>query len=280
MEQMEQSGTDGVILENKPSVLPTNAEEKFKSRNWSFTLNNYTEKEMEQMEHFSNCLMVFGKETGEQDTPHLQGYLELKNPRTLSGLKKALGINRIHLEPSYKNRYANVKYCTKQDAIVRNDFGETYIGKDLPKLEDLYEWQLYILDLIEKEPDDRHIYWFYEPHGRGGKTKFGKYLCFHHPQVCLLTCTKSADILTVVDPKFKTYVLDFPRSLGPDFCPYNGIEQLKNGFVSDSKLKKQARLLMFNPPHVIIFSNEPPNRTKLSADRWQVYNIHTNTWEL
>lgn len=278
MAQMAQQNTDAVILKNRASDLNTDAEQKFRSRNWSFTLNNYTEKHVEKIMAQNIGKIIVGKETGNSGTKHLQGYLELTNPRTLTGLKKALEINEIHLEPSYKNRHANMNYCLKDNDILRNDFGLIYTGQDLPKLDDLYDWQKLILSIIDKPPDDRYVYWFYEPVGNSGKSKFGKYLAFHH-KVSLLTATKSADILTAVDDKFTTYVLDFPRHM-EQYFPYNAMEQLKNGFITDSKLKKSARTVMFNPPHVICFSNTLPDTTKLSRDRWQIYNIYLNQWEL
>lgn len=280
MAQLAQSGTDPVILKSEGSgllhALP-NTEERFRTRCWSFTLNNYTDNELAQINGTEIGKIIFGKE--DQGTPHLQGFIELKNPRTLSGLKKGLQLPRIHLEPSYKNRYANIKYCSKEGNVVRNDFGFIYQGADLPHPKDFFDWQNFIVDLIPQKPDDRHVYWFYEPQGNSGKTKFGKYLAFHNKNVCLLTATKSADILTAVGECFNTYIFDFPRTLGPDYCPYTAIEQVKNGFITDSKLKKQARILMFDPPHIICFANEPPCRSKLSADRWRIYNIYLSQWE-
>lgn len=282
MEQMEQQGTGSVILKNEEpvlSVVKLNTEEKFKSRNWSITLNNYTEQELEQLNGTNLGKIIIGKEVGENGTPHLQMYIQLKSPRTLSGLKKALKIPRAHLEPTYKNQFANVKYCSKEENVVRNDFGFLYTGLDLPKPSDLYDWQLIIVNILKTKPDDRTVYWFYEPNGNSGKSKFGKYLCYHNSNVCLLTATKSADILTACSETYNTYIFDFPRTLGTDYCPYTAIEQVKNGFITDSKLKKQARVLMFDPPHIICFSNYPPEKSKLSRDRWATYNIYLNKWE-
>ena len=128
--------------------------------------------------------------------------------------------------------------------MIWNDWPEfedeiiPYTGEDLPKLEDLYEWQQDLLARIQTKPDDRHVYWYYEPTGTMGKTKFGKYLTYHHKKVRMITATKSADILTCVHMRYNTYILDFPRTLGPEFCPFAAIEQVKNGFITDSKLKK------------------------------------------
>lgn len=270
--QTTHDSTESVILKTKDSV-PT-----FRSRQWAFTLNNYTEDEITQITQISGVKVIFGKEVGEQGTPHLQGYIEFSNAKTLTAVKKYLNLNRVHLEPSYKNRHANINYCSKGE-IVRNDFGVVYRGNDLPKPSELYDWQLELLSILEKKPDDRIVYWYYEPIGNSGKSKFGKYLTFHNKNITLTTATKSADILTCVDERYNTYIFDFPRTLGMDYCPYNAIEQVKNGFITDSKLKKQSRVIMFDPPHIMCFSNCLPDKTKLSADRWRIFNIYTKTWE-
>jgi hypothetical protein len=39
----------------------------------------------------------------------------------------------------------------------------------------------------------RHVYWFWEPEGGGGKTRHAKYLLFQH-QAFYTTCGKAADV--------------------------------------------------------------------------------------
>lgn len=278
--QIAQERTEPVILKTPGSVLETDANLGFRSRRWSFTLNNYTTEETAHIaQYFEHCWCV-GMEVGEEGTPHLQGYVEIPNPKALTSLKRIVG-ERAHLEPAYKHRTANLQYCRKGGNMLRDDFPtlKKYCGEDLPKKEDLFDWQLTILKILDEKPNNREVYWFYEDTGNTGKSMFGKYLCYHKKNVCLLTCTKSADILTAVDEQYDTYILDFPRTLGVDYCPYTAIEQLKNGFITDAKLKKKARIMMFDPPHVIIFSNHKPELSKLSRDRWRVYNIHTGIWE-
>lgn len=277
--QIAQSCTDPCNTKEPGSVLPEDTTKLWRARNWSIVLNNYTEKEIAHFAQLSGCKAKIAKEVGESGTPHLQCYFEFPNPKGMSAIKKILGSDKVHCEPAYKCRAANLRYCTKGE-VIRDDFPETfkYKGADLPTSDDLYEWQKEICSLIKEQADDRSIYWFYEPTGNSGKSKFGKFLCFHNPNVCLLTATKSADILTAVDEQYNTYILDFPRHM-EQYFPYNAMEQLKNGFITDSKLKKKARIMMFDPPHVICFSNSPPDKSKLSRDRWRIFNISTNTWE-
>ncbi len=52
---------------------------------------------------------------------------------------------------------------------------------------------------------------------------------------------------------------------------YDSIEQLKNGYFVSTKY--ESCQCIFNPPVVIIFANFPPNRAKMSEDRWFVMMV-------
>lgn len=85
-------------------------------RNWCFTLNNYTAEEEEKLkgELPQVKYIVFQRERGHEDnTPHLQGYLELETSQRISFLKK---INpRAHWEPRRGTQQQAIDYCTKED---------------------------------------------------------------------------------------------------------------------------------------------------------------------
>lgn len=67
----------------------------FKTRNWVFTLNNYTEDERRRIESHvvPECeYLCYQPEVGEErGTPHLQGCVFFKSQRTLAGLRRMFG---------------------------------------------------------------------------------------------------------------------------------------------------------------------------------------------
>lgn len=85
-------------------------------RNWVFTLNNYTAEDIEALkkEVASEEIqwVIFGKEVGQEGTPHLQGYIEFNKANTLAALKKLLG-PKYHWEQRKGTREQAVAYCKK-----------------------------------------------------------------------------------------------------------------------------------------------------------------------
>lgn len=89
---------------------------KERARLWCFTLNNYTEVEVDGVKQWianqGAQYVGFGKEVGENKTPHIQGFVLFYNPRELAGLKK---INkRMHWEICRGDFQQNKVYCSKQ----------------------------------------------------------------------------------------------------------------------------------------------------------------------
>ncbi|AUM61904.1 Rep [uncultured virus] len=265
VEQMEKSGAGGVILE------PASIKRESQYNYWFFTLNNYKVEQLEQMEQVlrHECKWyVFQEETGENGTPHLQGTICLVKKQRMSQLKR---INpAIHWE-STKSVKASIEYCTKYQ--TRTGAIHTYgitIPEDI-KVAEPTGWQKQALSLLESEPDDRSIYWIWEPTGGRGKTQFCKY-CVVKKDALMLT-GKSADMyhmLSKFPNKRKIILVDIPRSQ-QDYLNYGAIEQIKNGLVFSGKY--EGCQLVFNCPHVFVFANEPPDLSKMSMDRWKVYHI-------
>lgn len=89
------------------------------SRNWVFTLNNFTleqEKILQDFGYFS--YIIYGHEIGEKGTPHLQGYFQLVKKLRMQTLKNKLGIAEIHLEAAKGSPEDNINYCKKESTNV------------------------------------------------------------------------------------------------------------------------------------------------------------------
>lgn len=261
-------------IENSSKIVPEkigNTNQSSPAKHYCFTLNNYTEDDITSiLECFSSKVLsyVFQEETGTNGTKHLQGYVEFKDKcRPLNLINK-----RIHWEKT-RNIKASIDYCQKEDTRS----GRIWMNiKSIRKHKhiniELREWQTKLINVFKDEPDDRTIYWIYDPQGCGGKTTFAKYMIQNYPNdVTYISATKSADILTSVNDTSKLFIIDIPRC--SEFSPYNALEQIKNGLVCDSKLKKVTRSLMFDPPHVFVMSNHMYDRTKISLDRIHLIDI-------
>lgn len=127
------------------------------SFNFIFTLNNYTEEEVNSLVNLipdKLRFLAFSKEVGERGTPHLQGYMCHWKKVRLTGMKKL--VPRAHFERMNGSLKQNEKYCSKQSQLLK--FG------DEPKDSGLSEkdrWadavrlakQNKIDEILEKYPD-------------------------------------------------------------------------------------------------------------------------------
>lgn len=259
---MVPTGSDGSKQEGntKPPAKRMNP-----AKRWCFTLNNYSEEEYENIKKIcgSGGSYIIGKEVGEQGTPHLQGYFE---SNTKIRAIQHFNMNNIHFEVAKGNRDDNIKYCSKEGKYETN----MKLKKPLKLIENLYPWQLYIENLIKQEPDERSIYWFYEEEGNRGKTALTKYLCSKYGAVPVEG--KKNDILYVcAEFESDCYIFDLSRTTENQIGLYDSIEKIKNGIFMCAKY--ESKPIIRNCPHVIIFANYLPDKTKLSADRWKIYHI-------
>jgi len=252
-------------------VSPPQEKNTIQHKYWCFTLNNYEESDIrllcEIMEYECEWY-IFQEETGESGTPHLQGTINLSKRQRLSQLKK--WHNKIHWEWT-KCVKASIEYCQKYESRSGNIYYKNIIINEPIKVIEPYGWQLDILDIIKNEPDDRTIYWFWEPYGNVGKSSLCKYLAVKHDAIVI--CGKGSDIKNVLIKKksLKLILVDIPRS-NYEYFNYGTLEEIKNGMIFSGKY--EGGFKVFNPPHIICFANEEPQREQLSSDRWDVRRIN------
>lgn len=244
-----------------------------------FTWNNYPEQFLEILETFlkANCSQwVFQKELGANGTPHIQGTIKLHKKGRWESFKLP---KEIHWE-KVRNPRCAFEYCAKEDTRVGDNFWsypETIIKAKLKLITDLRPWQQTIVDSMKTEPDDRTVNWVYDSEGCMGKTVFSKYLYAKHNAI-IATGGGNKDIACLIallaaegrDLNLKTtFIFNFPRST--EGVSYKAIESVKDGLMTS--VKYETSTLVFNCPHVWIFSNELPDYNKLSKDRWAIWTI-------
>jgi len=242
------------------------------AKRWCFTLNNYTDEDISSIVPIINekCeKALIAKEVGESGTPHLQGFLKLKikeRPMTIFNNK------RIHWEAAKGNDASQLTYIGKQNVPFLN------IGfpKPIKLINPDYTWEKDILKLVETEPDDRTIYWYWSESGNMGKTSFCKYLTVKHGAIAL--SGKAADMRNGVIDYLKTngctpelVLIPIPRSFNTDYLNYEGIENIKDMYFYSGKY--EGGQVCGNCPHVFVFANERPDESKMSGDRWVIVKI-------
>ncbi len=249
-------------------------------RAYCFTLNNYTVEELTQIHsNFDTCSeYIYGFEIGEEKTPHIQGYVKFKNPRSFDRIKSI--IPRAHIEKARGNIKANFDYCSKggdyESNIDLRSFQEKVAAACLEKYKDVKwkKWQQKIIDILDNEPDARKIYWFWENTGNVGKSYLAKFICLKYD---VIICDgKKENVFNQVKTSMdnekipKIILLDIPRK-NLEYINYGAIEQLKNGMIYSGKY--EGSQCLFPEPHVIILANKKPDINTMSKDRWAIEKI-------
>jgi len=273
LEQIEQGRALRKVIE---TILKA-PKQPIQTKNICITVNNYTLEQKSKLIEFFKIYCekyVLGDEIGEEGTPHLQGAFVLIKKDRFESIFKKLGFT-CHLSKMNGNWKQNVTYCTKEKPILNHSPDIDDMELKCLKDEDLYDWQKKILDLINSEPDDRTINWFWENKGNVGKSCFTRYLAIKH-NACIIQKGKYSDIMNHVytTKNLRIFIIDVPRNSGNNVS-YNAIESIKSGMIFNSKYETGQKII--NSPHIIVFANLPPDTSKLSEDRWNVIEINKDT---
>ncbi|GAC77792.1 replication protein, partial [uncultured marine virus] len=233
------------------------------SKRWCFTKNNYEKDEVETLEtlfKLHDIEYIFGEEIGDGTTdvplgtPHLQGYIEC--PTKIRPIEK-LGLKTFHWEKTKGTRGSNLIYCSKDGKYVHSPLLKPRRPLVLIKPRG---WQLDVLKIIENDPDDRTLHWFYEHNGGVGKTAMCKYLIKKHNAIVL--GGKAADIKNGIVTYYEKWgytpeliVVNYCRSM-EEFVSYEGLESMKDMMFYSGKY--EGGQVCDACPHVIVFANFEP----------------------
>lgn len=205
---------------------------------------------------------------------HLQGRFSLKVKERPSTVRTKFP--GAHLSVTSASNRDNDFYVTKEDTRIAGPWkdNDPFIPSDLrvfvPR-----PWQQEVLDIVATVPDRRTFRMIVDPVGKNGKSLLTAYMKTRGLARKIPLMDSSKDILRYcygVETS-RCYILDLPRAI--DKSKINGViaalECIKDGCVYDDRYSYKEK--DFDPPHVIIFTNQVLDKSLLSDDRWIIYNI-------
>lgn len=292
-------------------------------RRWCFTLNNYSQGEIQLIndvlssEHIKYG--IYGKESGENSTPHLQGFIIFNECKRLAQVKNLVS-QRAHFEAARGSSSQASDYCKKEGDYIefgtfpggqgkRKDFEvfrdwikeqdthilEADVAEHFPSLYGRYrancmsmvrllarppvlvrgelrQWQRDLEQRLGNEPDDRTIEFIVDENGGKGKSWFTRYYITKNPDITQkLSVGKRDDIAHALDISKRVFFFDIPRSC-MQFLQYSILEMIKDQMIFSPKYESITKI-MPTKSHVVVFSNEEPDRTAMTHDRYNVTRL-------
>lgn len=213
---------------------------------------------------------------------HYQGHINLKVKKRLAEFLKEVQptLPGIHVSPSSKAGETDAEfYCMKEETRVSGPYADKdFIFPDYSDISAPSGWQLEAQAILTGPPQKRTIYWIWEEVGCTGKSDFTTYMELNHRIIGLGLSTALDNFYAVSENVARGYIFDIPRSLPKRFDwaeVYMSLEKIKDRNFLSTKYKPKKVILPVIP-HVMVFSNQPPDLTQLSRDRWRVLKITDN----
>ncbi|BBE29376.1 replication associated protein [Felismacovirus babas1] len=153
-------------------------------------------------------------------------------------------------------------YCSWE--LFRPEFADI---RDHP-----YDYQVQLKALPR---DDRSIEIVVDSRGNWGKTAFSMYMEYLHKGVYIPPLKRGLDVSACVLGKriSEWYLVDTPRSFEFDADWACALEQLKNGYVYDTRYSFRDKVLPVRPRVTVLCNREPEYDMFFSKDRVQLFEI-------
>lgn len=136
------------------------------------------------------------------------------------------------------------------------------------------EWHKELDMYLRRNPDNRKIRWYVDEEGNKEKTLYAKYKHSTDPKNVFISKNINVnEIKSAIKNGWnrKICIFDLNRTVENNKNLYAALEQIKDGIIPDSK--SPNNVVMFDTPHVIVFSNWAPKQKYLSVDRLDIINL-------
>lgn len=130
-----------------------------RAKHWCWTLNNYTTADTERLTALGTELptpiiyLVWGHEKGEQETPHLQGFVSLEKKCSLRYIRDLIS-DKAHYETARGKPHQAATYCKKDGDF--KEFGNCPNGQgnrsDLDQIAEKCRTSVAITKIAEEHP--------------------------------------------------------------------------------------------------------------------------------
>lgn len=272
---IEPPGTFDTSVEGNNETSTSVTNDTSKGRKWVITINNYTPTQMTRLIELCHVSTwwVWSREKGsKKGTPHMHAYIEFDNARHRTAIKRIVG-GEFDCRKALGSKEDNLIYMSKDGDFDTNI--KMYKG---PVIDTFYPWEEWLLEILSQEPDDRKIYWLWEPLGNAGKTTFQKWYTIRHKDTITLS-GNATDMKNGVLQFFdkngahpRVIFVNVPKSqhVNEKFS-WGGFEQVKDMFFFSGKY--EGGMVNGPPPHMVFFANKPPVIEEMSLDRWEIKDI-------
>ena len=219
---------------------------------------------------------------------HFQGRVSTKKRYRKTEIIKLASttfLRGIHWSPTSNACKGNIDYVSKQhtrkdgpwDITVK----ERYIPRQIREIKQLRPFQETIINDYGVW-NTRTINIVYDERGCNGKSVLKGYLRATGKGRPLPPINDYKDMLAMVCdiPTSKLYIIDMPRAFKKDKLGgfYAAIETIKDGYAYDTRYSFKEKI--FDCPNIWVFTNTLPNFDFMSKDRWKIWEITEDTYEL
>lgn len=213
------------------------------------------------MEHGAERCVV-GEETGADGYRHWQMRVVFKKEASMEKVYSI--ISNGYWTPTHVR---NFDYCEKEGCFWRSWEGALRRFQTI----ELYNWQRETLERL-KTQGDRRVTVLIDTMGASGKTTLAKHITATHTGAYCPAMDEAKDYMAwaLAHQTAKIFVLDIPKSDSrkKNADLWSAVEQMKNGYLWDKRHHWQEAWI--DPPGILVITNEEPDRSLLSNDRWDI----------
>lgn len=223
-----------------------------------------------------NCKKYcFQHEKGETGYEHWQCRFSLKERKRIPPKP----CPKAHSSVTSKENWENEFYVLKSASRISGPWTDRdlYIPRQARNII-LRPWQQQIVDDATVW-DTRHLNVLYCPKGNIGKSILVAYACSRGlaRKIPIMDSYKDMMRFVMDTPPTSLYLVDFPRALNRSCCGsfWGALETIKDGYQYDDRYKFRDEWR--DCPNIWVFSNDKPDPTLLSPDRWYIWELDEGT---